>query len=71
MAEIHPTAIVDPGAQIGEGVSVGPYSIIHQDVELADGCQILSHVVVDGDPYRPQLQGLHVDRGLIHRDTSG
>ena len=48
MTEIHPTAIVDPGAQIGEGVSVGPYSIIHQDVELSDGCQILSHVVVDG-----------------------
>ena len=30
MTEIHPTAIVDPGAQLGEGVSVGPHSIIHE-----------------------------------------
>ena len=48
MTEIHPTAIVDPAAELGEGVSVGPYSIANREVVLGDGCQILSHVVVDG-----------------------
>jgi len=48
MTDIHPTAIVDPGAQLGEGVTVGPYSIVHQDVELGDGGHVMSHVVLDG-----------------------
>jgi len=48
MTDIHPTAIVVPGAQLGEGVTVGPYSIVHQDVELGDGCHVMSHVVLDG-----------------------
>ena len=29
---IHPTAIVDPKAEIGEGVEIGPYSVIEKDV---------------------------------------
>ena len=34
---IHPTAIVDPGAQLGAGVSVGPYSIIDAHAEIGEG----------------------------------
>lgn len=48
MTAIHPTAIVDPAAEIGEGVSIGPYSVIGPDVKLGAGCVLLSHVVVDG-----------------------
>ncbi|MEK9644769.1 MAG: acyl-ACP--UDP-N-acetylglucosamine O-acyltransferase [Alphaproteobacteria bacterium] len=48
MTDIHPTAIVDPAATIGEGVKIGPYSVIGPDVSLGDGCVLLSHVVVDG-----------------------
>ena len=48
MTDIHPTAIVAPGAKLGEGVSVGPYAVIGPEVELGDGCQIQSHAVVDG-----------------------
>jgi UDP-N-acetylglucosamine acyltransferase len=35
-AQIHPTAIVDPGASIGDGVTVGPYAVIETGVELGD-----------------------------------
>ena len=37
---IHPTAIVDSGARIAEGVSVGPYTIIEADVVIGPECEI-------------------------------
>ena len=36
MATIHPTAIIEPGAQLGESVTVGPYSVIGADVRIGD-----------------------------------
>jgi UDP-N-acetylglucosamine acyltransferase len=45
---VHPTAIVEPGAQLGEGVVVGPYSIVGGDVVLGDGVEVISHAVVTG-----------------------
>ncbi len=45
---IHPQAIVDPGARLGAGVSIGPWTVIGADVEIGDGCEIASHVVVKG-----------------------
>ena len=48
MSDIHPTAIVDATAKIGDKASVGPYSIVGPDVELGDGVELMSHVVVDG-----------------------
>jgi len=46
--DIHPTAIVDPGARLGTGVSVGPYSIIGGNVEVGDGCRLQHHVTLQG-----------------------
>uniref|UniRef100_A0A7C5AN13 Acyl-[acyl-carrier-protein]--UDP-N-acetylglucosamine O-acyltransferase n=1 Tax=Desulfobacca acetoxidans TaxID=60893 RepID=A0A7C5AN13_9BACT len=46
MARIHPTAIVDPAAELAEGVSVGPYSIIHGRVQVGPDTEIGSHVVI-------------------------
>ncbi len=43
---IHPTAIVDPKAQISAGVEVGPYSIIEKDVIIREGTSIGPHVVI-------------------------
>ncbi len=48
MSEIHPTAIVDPGASLGEAVSIGPYCCVGSDVSLGDGVKLHAHVVVDG-----------------------
>jgi len=45
---IHPTAIVDPNARIGAGVSIGAYSIIGAEVEIGDGTWIGPHVVING-----------------------
>jgi UDP-N-acetylglucosamine acyltransferase len=45
---VHPTAIVDPKAELGQGVSIGPYCIIGGDVVLHDRVQLMSHVVIDG-----------------------
>ena len=48
MALIHPTAIVEDGAQLGRDVEIGPYSIVKKDVKLANGVKLHSHVLVDG-----------------------
>jgi UDP-N-acetylglucosamine acyltransferase len=45
---IHPTAIIHPEAQIGADCQIGPYCVIGQHVVLGDGCQLHSHVVIDG-----------------------
>jgi UDP-N-acetylglucosamine acyltransferase len=48
MTQIHPTAVVDPRAEIGQGCSVGPYSIVGPGVKLGSDCRLYSHVVLDG-----------------------
>ncbi len=48
MSLVHATAIVSPGARLGEGVEVGPYSLIGGEVWLGDGVCVQSHVVIDG-----------------------
>ena len=46
--EIHPSAIVESGARIGPGCRIGPYSMVGKDVELGEGCDLVSHAVVAG-----------------------
>ena len=48
MSNIHPTAIIDDAAKIGDNVSIGPYSIVGADVKLGDDVELLSHAVVWG-----------------------
>jgi len=43
---IHPSAIVDPKAEIDRGVEIGPYSIIEKDVLIGEGTRIGPHVVI-------------------------
>ncbi|HME82408.1 MAG TPA: acyl-ACP--UDP-N-acetylglucosamine O-acyltransferase [Candidatus Eremiobacteraceae bacterium] len=45
---IHPTAVVHPGARIGRDVEIGPYCIIGKNVEIGDGSKLLANVVVHG-----------------------
>lgn len=51
MAEtaIHPTAVIEPGAEIGTGVRIGPFCVVGSEVRLADRVELRSHVVVTGD----------------------
>src|SRR5438132_11326750 len=46
--EIHSTALVRPGAQIGSDCYIGPYSIIGDEGSLGDRVRIYSHCVIDG-----------------------
>ncbi|MGI5816910.1 MAG: acyl-ACP--UDP-N-acetylglucosamine O-acyltransferase [Armatimonadota bacterium] len=43
---IHQTAIVDPGAELGEGVEVGPFCIIESGVTIGANCRIGPHCVI-------------------------
>lgn len=45
---IHPSAIIDPKAQLGVNVTIGPFSVIGPNVQLHDNVELKSHVVVDG-----------------------
>lgn len=45
---IHPTAIIDPSAKLGVNVKVGAFTVIGANVEIGDGCDIRSHVVING-----------------------
>ncbi|HAX91235.1 MAG TPA: acyl-[acyl-carrier-protein]--UDP-N-acetylglucosamine O-acyltransferase [Rhodospirillaceae bacterium] len=47
-SSIHSTAIVDPKAQIGADVEIGPYCVVGGDVRLGDKVRLVAHVVVDG-----------------------
>lgn len=46
--EIHPTAVVDPDAELGENVQIGPYCVIGAEVKLGDGCRLHNHVSIAG-----------------------
>jgi len=45
---IHPTALVDAGARLGENVVVGPYAVIGAGVEIGAGTHIGAHAVIEG-----------------------
>jgi UDP-N-acetylglucosamine acyltransferase len=46
--EIHPTAVIEEGAQLGEGVRIEPYAIIKKNVVLHDHVVVKAHAYIDG-----------------------
>ncbi|HEX5747672.1 MAG TPA: acyl-ACP--UDP-N-acetylglucosamine O-acyltransferase [Archangium sp.] len=48
MAQVHPTAVVHPGARLHETVEVGPYSVIGEKVTIGEGSRVGPHVVIEG-----------------------
>lgn len=48
MADIHPTAIVDPAAELDDRVRVGPYALIGAGVRIGAGTTIGAHCVIEG-----------------------
>jgi len=48
MTNIHSTAIVDPQAQLGQDIFIGPFCTVGASVKLGDRVRLISHVVVDG-----------------------
>ena len=45
---IHETAVIHPGADIGEDVEIGPYCVVGEHVTIKHGTKLLAHVVVNG-----------------------
>jgi len=45
---IHATALVASGARIAESAVIGPYCIVGADVVIGEGCELVSHVILDG-----------------------
>ncbi len=46
--EIHPTAIVELGVELGDGIVIGPYCVIYAGVRLGNGCRLQNHVTLAG-----------------------
>ena len=48
MTDVHASSIVAPQARLGAGVRIGPFCSVGPDVELGEGCELVSHVVLAG-----------------------
>ncbi len=49
MVDIHSSAVIEQGAQLGEDVRIGPFCVVGGEVNLGDGVELVSNVVVAGD----------------------
>jgi UDP-N-acetylglucosamine acyltransferase len=45
---VHPSAVIHPGAKLGEAVEIGPFCVIGDAVDIGDGTRVDSHVVIHG-----------------------
>jgi UDP-N-acetylglucosamine acyltransferase len=48
MAKVHPTAVVNPEAQLHDSVEVGPYAVIGPHVKIGEGTKVGAHSVIEG-----------------------
>lgn len=46
---IHPTAVIDPTAELGRGVVVGPYAVVGARVQVGENSQLGAHAVIEAD----------------------
>lgn len=49
MSNIHPTAVIEAGAQIGENAEIGPFCVVGPNVVIGKNVRMLSHVVIMGN----------------------
>ncbi len=49
MNTIHSSSLIDPGAELGDDITIGPFCTVGAGVKLGDGCRLISHAVLDGD----------------------
>jgi UDP-N-acetylglucosamine acyltransferase len=48
LKNVHPTAVIDPGAKVPDSCTVGPYCVIGANVEMGENCRLISHVAMEG-----------------------
>ena len=66
--EIHPTAVIDPTAKIGQDVYIGPHAVIQQNVEIGNGVIIHPNVVIYPHAHIGDRTTLHANC-IIHERT--
>ena len=66
---IHPTAIVEPGAQIGQDCEIHPYAIIKRWATLGDRVVVHPFAVIGGDPQDLKFDGVSASYVKIGSDT--
>jgi len=47
--EIHPSAVIDEGAELGKNVKIGPFCVVEKRVKLRDNVHLVGHAVIMGD----------------------
>jgi UDP-N-acetylglucosamine acyltransferase len=60
---IHPSALIDPSAQVGQDVEVGPFAIIGPNTVLGDGCRIAPRATLERNVRLGQ--GVQVGSGSV------
>lgn len=75
-APLHPTALVSPKARLGEGVTVGAYTIVHDNVVIGDGTRIDSHCEIgypsplaEGRPLEIGANGLIRSHSILYEGS--
>ena len=68
---IHPTAVIDPTAQLGEGAAVGPFVVIGADVAIGPGARIGAHVSIGRGTRIGQGALIHPGVRIGHGVTAG
>ena len=48
MNRIHPSSVVHADAMLGDDIEIGPFCTVGPEVQLGDGCRLISHVVIEG-----------------------
>ena len=64
---VSPLAAVDPAARLGADVSVGPFTVVHGNVEIGDGTTIESHCVIGQPSPAPGAAPLRIGAGATIR----
>lgn len=68
---IHPSAVVEAGAEIGEGVQIGPFVYIAAGARIGEGCRLFSHVSVGEDATLGEGALIHAGARIASRVTIG
>ena len=68
---IHPSAVIDDSAQIGEGAAIGPFVVIGADVVIGPGARIASHVSIGRGSRLGRDAILHAGVRIAHGVTAG
>lgn len=67
---IHPTALVSPQAKLGDGVHIGPFTIVHGNVQIGDGSRIDGHCEIGYPTPLAEGEPLVIGAGAVIRSHS-